>query len=350
MAAPSEFDTRQTVVNRVDPFIEAAGTAFTGRLTPLLNPANAVNTGAFAQKVQGQNKLQQQALQQAATQGGLGTLQFSGPGGTVSGISGTGVAGFQPFLKDATTAATQLQAQGVAGQNVGAANLRAAAGLTGPGAGTAYMSPFQQQVIDATRASYQNQRAQGRQSIMDSAVAAGAYGGGREGVQRGVYDAQTTLGATQLEADLRAQNFAQAQVAAQQGFQNQGTLASALQNQAAQNQGLTQQSLTAQSGLAQLQPQLASQNISSLSSLGSGQQALGQAQLDVTAANAREAAYEEQQRLGFFGSQFAPFTGGFGAASQFTTNTTPPPSTLNTILGVGTMAGGLLGGIGSLMG
>ena len=90
MAAPSEFDTRQTVVNRVDPFIEAAGTAFTGRLTPLLNPANAVNTGAFAQKVQGQNKLQQQALQQAATQGGLGTLQFSGPGGTVSGISGIG--------------------------------------------------------------------------------------------------------------------------------------------------------------------------------------------------------------------------------------------------------------------
>ena len=310
---PSEFDTQATTIARPAPFIEAAGTAFTGRLTPLLNPANKVDTSSFKQNVQGQNTLQQQALQQAASQGGLGTLQFQGPGNTVSGISGTGVAGFQPFLDES---------QRLAGA-VGPDGQVTSAGMT---AGMQpYMSPYQQQVIDATQASYQNQRAQGRQSIMDQAVAAGAFGGGREGVQRGVYDAQTTLGATQLEADLRAQNFAQAQAAQQAGIQNQ-------------------------QGLAQLQPQLAQQNISTLSSLGAGQQALGQAQLDATAANTREAAYEEQQRLGFFGSQFAPFTGGFGAQSQFTTNTTPPPSTLNTILGVGTMAGGLLGGIGSLMG
>ena len=310
---PSEFDTQATTIARPAPFIEAAGTAFTGRLTPLLNPANAVNTASFQQNVQGQNDLQQQALQQAASQGGLGTLQFQGPGNTVSGVSGQGVAGFQPFLDES---------QRLAGA-VGPDGQVTSAGMT---AGMQpYMSPYQQQVIDATQASYQNQRAQGRQSIMDQAVAAGAFGGGREGVQRGVYDAQTTLGATQLEADLRAQNFAQAQAAQQAGIQNQ-------------------------QGLAQLQPQLAQQNISTLSSLGAGQQALGQAQLDATAANTREAAYEEQQRLGFFGSQFAPFTGGFGAQSQFTTNTTPPPSTLNTILGVGTMAGGLLGGIGSLMG
>ena len=309
----SQYDTRSTVINRPADFIESSGKAFADRLTPLLNPANKIITDNFKQNVQGQNKLQQQALQQAATQGGLGTLQFQGSGNTVSGISGTGVAGFQPFLDES---------QRLAGVDPITGEVTSAGMTAGM---QPYMSPYQQQVIDATQASYQNQRAQGRQSIMDQAVAAGAFGGGREGVQRGVYDAQTTLGATQLEADLRAQNFAQAQAAQQAGIQNQ-------------------------QGLAQLQPQLAQQNISTLSSLGAGQQALGQAQLDATAANTREAAYEEQQRLGFFGSQFAPFTGGFGAQSQFTTNTTPPPSTLNTILGVGTMAGGLLGGIGSLMG
>ena len=309
----SQYDTRSTVINRPAGFIESSGKAFADRLTPLLNPANKIITDNFKQNVQGQNKLQQEALQQAATQGGLGTLQFQGSGNTVSGISGTGVAGFQPFLDES---------QRLAGA-VGPDGQVTSAGMT---AGMQpYMSPYQQQVIDATQASYQNQRAQGRQSIMDQAVAAGAFGGGREGVQRGVYDAQTTLGATQLEADLRAQNFAQAQAAQQAGIQNQ-------------------------QGLAQLQPQLAQQNISTLSSLGAGQQALGQAQLDATAANTREKAYEEQQRLGFFGQQFAPFTGGFGAASQFSTNTTPPPSTLNTILGVGTMAGGILGGLGKMMG
>ena len=312
---PSEFDTQATTIARPAPFIEAAGTAFTGRLTPLLDPKNKIKTDTFKQQVEAQNKLQQQALQQAASQGGLGTLSFNtaADGGGLSGISGTGVAGFQPFLEESQRLA------GAVGPDGEVTSTGIKAGMQ------PYMSPYQQQVIDATQASYQNQRAQGRQSIMDQAVAAGAFGGGREGVQRGVYDAQTTLGATQLEADLRAQNFAQAQAAQQAGIQNQ-------------------------QGLAQLQPQLAQQNISTLSSLGSGQQALGQAQLDATAANTREAAYEEQQRLGFFGSQFAPFTGGFGAQSQFTTNTTPPPSTLNTILGVGTMAGGLLGGIGSLMG
>jgi len=316
---PSEFDTQATTIARPAPFIEAAGTAFTGRLTPLLDPKNKIKTDTFKQQVEAQNTLQQQALQQAASQGGLGTLQFQGPGNTVSGVSdpdlslGQGVAGFQPFLDES---------QRLAGVDPITGEVTSAGMTAGM---QPYMSPYQQQVIDATQASYQNQRAQGRQSIMDQAVAAGAFGGGREGVQRGVYDAQTTLGATQLEADLRAQNFAQAQAAQQAGIQNQ-------------------------QGLAQLQPQLAQQNISTLSSLGAGQQALGQAQLDATAANTREKAYEEQQRLGFFGQQFAPFTGGFGAASQFSTNTTPPPSTLNTILGVGTMAGGILGGLGKMMG
>ena len=39
-----------------------------------------------------------------------------------------------------------------------------------------FMSPYQQQVIDATTASFENQRAQQRQQIADQAKVAGAFG------------------------------------------------------------------------------------------------------------------------------------------------------------------------------
>ena len=308
----SEFDTRQTTIQRPAPFIEAAGTAFTGRLTPLLDPTSAVNIGGLYQDPAQQNALQQQGLQQAATQAGLGQLQFGGPGGTLSNIAGDGVAAYEPFL---------AESQRLAGVDPTTGQVTAA-GMTA--AQQPYMSPYQQQVIDTTTAAFENQRAQQRQSIADAAIGAGAFGGGREGVQRGVYDAQTDLGIAQLQAGLRQQGFQQAEAARQAGMANQQGLMQAVPN--------IQQTLS-----------------SNLMQLGSGQQALQQSIIDQNMAQARESEYEQQQRLGFFGSQFAPFTGGFGAASQFTTNTQPPPSTLNTILGVGGMAAGLMGGLGSLI-
>ena len=308
----SEFDTRQTTIQRPAPFIEAAGTAFTGRLTPLLDPTSAVNIGGLYQDPAQQNALQQQGLQQAATQAGLGQLQFGGPGGTLSNIAGDGGAAYEPFL---------AESQRLAGVDPTTGQVTAA-GMTA--AQQPYMSPYQQQVIDTTTAAFENQRAQQRQSIADAAIGAGAFGGGREGVQRGVYDAQTDLGIAQLQAGLRQQGFQQAEAARQAGMANQQGLMQAVPN--------IQQTLS-----------------SNLMQLGSGQQALQQSIIDQNMAQARESAYEQQQRLGFFGSQFAPFTGGFGAASQFTTNTQPPPSTLNTILGVGGMAAGLMGGLGSLI-
>jgi len=318
MTLPTEFDTRQTVINRVDPFIEAAGTAFTGRLTPLLSPDAAIKTDKFYEDLSQQNILAQKGLQQQATQAGLGTLTF-GTDGTITDVAapdpalGQGVASFQPFL-------TESQRLAGVDPTTGQVTSTAMTQALDP-----FMSPYQQQVIDATTAAFENQRAQQRQQIADQAKVAGAFGGGRQGVQEGVYDAQTDLGIAQLQADLLQQNFAQAQAGRQAAMANQQALMTQVPN--------------IQSGIA-----------SNLMQIGSGQQALQQAQIDQDMAQAREKAYEEQQRLGFFGSQFAPFTGGFGAASQFTTNTAPPPSTLNTILGVGTMAGGLLGGIGSIVG
>ena len=394
----------ETTITRPAPFIEQAGKVYTDKLFGSTNEATgvvtpgvlgkAVDTSQFAPSVAGLSAFQKAGMQQQATQAGLGNISYDPNTGLVAGVGqGTGIASYQPYLDAASRAgsglsqaasmgqgagnqaiqgaglnAAALGMAGVAGQNVGMANLQAAGGLTGPGAGNAFMSPYQQQVIDATQASYQNQRAQGRQSIADAAIAAGAFGGGREGVQRGVYDAQTTLGATQLEADLRAQNFAQAQNQAntafgqqtnlaglqqQQAAQNQalyqnamaaqGQLAGLQQGQSAQNQALYQNALAGQSGLATLTPQLQQQQAGQIMGMGQQQQALRQSQLDAQAAANRESAYEEQQRIGFAGQQFAPLMGGIGASTQYSTATATPPSTLQTILGTGTGIAGIAG-------
>ena len=62
---------------------------------------DAMDTSQFAPKVAGLGALQQQAQQLAAHQAGLGTLQFDADKGFVTGIQGTGVAGYQPFLQTA---------------------------------------------------------------------------------------------------------------------------------------------------------------------------------------------------------------------------------------------------------
>ena len=313
-AGSAGFGDVTTQVSVPAPFIESAGKAFLTDLEKILAPGAAVKTREFAPQVAAQNQLQQQAIRQAAEQAGLGAVTFGGPKGTVSGVgAGTGVASFEPFL---------TESQRLAGVDPATGQTTAAAVTA---ARDPFMSPFQQQVIDATRASFEQQRARDRLAIADQAVMAGAFGGARQGVQEGVYDAETALGLAGLEAQLRQQGFAQAEAGRQAALQNQQAMASAV-------------------------PQLETQQFTQLSQLGAGQQAIQQAQLDAAAAAAREAAYEQQQRQGFFGQQIAPFTGGFGAQQQFSTTTQPPPSTLNTILGVGTMAGGLLGGIGQFLG
>ena len=215
MTTPQEFDTRQTTIQRPAPFIEAAGTAFTGRLTPLLDPSKKTDIASLYQAPAAQNVLAQQGLQRAATAAGLGDVTFGGPGGTISDVApGTGVAAFEPFLAESQRLAGVDPATG----QVTATGMEAAL--------QPFMSPFQQQVIDATTAAFENRRAQERLAMADQAVASGAFGGARQGVQEGVFDAQTNLGIAELQANLLAQNFAQAQAARQAAMANQQGLMS----------------------------------------------------------------------------------------------------------------------------
>ena len=94
--------------------------------------------------------------------------------------------------------------------------LQQAAALTGPTAYQAYMSPYQQDVIGTTLAEYDVQAAKGLPALAAQAIGAGAFGGGREGVQRAEYMSASDRNRAALQAQLLQQGFGQAQQLAQQ--------------------------------------------------------------------------------------------------------------------------------------
>ena len=223
------------------PVLEGSLTAFLKKLDPLMG--QQINTAAYAPTIAAESQLQQDARTAA---GGLGSL--------------TGAQAYQD-----------------------------------------YMSPYQQEVIDTTLSEFDRNAAMQSQGLRDSAIQAGAYGGGREGVQRALYQERSDLGRAGLQAQLQAQSFQQAQAAAAQD-------------------------LAARQGLGTYQTQL-----------GQAGQAQTQAGLDAAAATAREAEFEPFTRLGLVGQQLAQVQpGAFPTQTVGYQQPQAGVSPLQTALGVGT--------------
>ena len=295
-------------------FIEDLGKDYAKQLTA--TTAIPVDTSKFAPTVAGQDVLQQRA----AT------------------LAGSGVGSFQPFITAAQQQAT------AAGQTVGdvGSTLSGIAGLTGAPTSAQiqqYMSPYQSQVIDTTLSEFDRQRAIQEKSIADQAIASGAFGGGREGVQRAEYQSQSDRDRAALQAQMLQQGFGQAQQARQQDIQTRFGLGQAQSGLAGQQLGLGQ----FQSGLAGQVPQLQRADISTLGQVGAAQQAQSQAELDAARQGARTAAYEPLERLGFFGQGVTGLMGVYPAQYQF--SQTPPASPLQTALGLGTGLAGIFGAL-----
>jgi hypothetical protein len=287
----------QTTIARPAPYLEAAGEKFVDLAAQLA--AKPVDTAAFAPTIAGQNVLTQAAQQQAATQAGLGTLQFDPTTGAVSGIgTGTGVAGYQPFLQ-------------------------AAAAYSGPQAYQQFMSPYQQEVIETSLSEFDKQRAIARQQLLGTQVAQGAFGQGRGQIGEAEFAAQSLQDRALLEAQLRQQGFQQAQQAAA----------------TAQAQ---------QAGLASLQPSLAQSQIQQLGAAGTSNLAYQQAILDAAAQAAQTAAYEPQQRLGFLGSAIGGMLS--GQPQAYSTMTTAAPAATAGPLSQALSGAATIYGLGSLFG
>ena len=329
----------------------------------------------LAPQVAGLDALQTEALSKS---GGLGTYApYLSAAGTQAGTAATTLGGVSPFISAAGTglgaAGTELTAAGTAMTGAIPGYLSTAQGLTGTGAGTgtgsiaSYMSPYQQQVIDASLAKYDEQAAV-RQSQMDSQLARlGGLDAGRTGIQRAAYQSESDLNRAALQAQLLQQGYGQAQGARAQDFASQLGLAGAQQQYgtglaglAGQRAGLGQAQLglgQAQTGLAAAQmgqagfqtqlaglaPQLAAQEISGLGTLGSVRQAQSQAELDAGTQAAQMAAYEPLQRAGFFGTGVTGLMGGYPA--QYNFQQTPQASPLSTALQAGTGLAAIYGNL-----
>jgi len=199
----------------------------------------------------------------------------------------------------------------------------AAAGYSGPAAYQQFMSPYQQDVIDATMTQYDKQAAQGILGIGQMAAQTGNLGGGREGVMRSEYQSQSDLNRAQLMAQLNQQMFGQAQAGAQTAFGQQQQL------------GQTQR------GMAGLVPQLYGQDTAAYGAAGAQQQAQAQAEADATREAARMEAYEPYERLGYLGTGITGMLGGY--PGQYQSQITPNPTPLQSALGIGTGLAGMYG-------
>ena len=267
-----------------------------------------VSLGALAPQVAAQDQLQRDAQTLAQAQAGA-----------------TGIAGFQPFLTQAQTQA------GLAG-GLGTAALGTLGGIS-LGAPTAaqtqaFMSPFQQQVIDATLGEFDRNRQIQEQQIRDQQAALGALGSGRAGVQLAEFGTGAARERALLQAGLLQQGFQQAQAARQQDIANRFGVSQGLSGLAGQ-----QAALGAQTG------QIAGTNIGRLGSLGAINQAQAQAQLDAQREAARQAAFQPQEQLDRFASQVTGIMGGY--PGQVATTNVPNPTPLQSALGIGTTLAGL---------
>ena len=191
------------------------------------------------------------------------------------------------------------------------------ASLVGPGAGTgagsiaSYMSPYQQQVMDAQLAEFDRQAGIGRQGIGDAAARAGAFGGGRHGVQMAEYAKGSDMNRALLQGQLL-----------QQGFQ--------------QGQGARAADLAAQQGLGTYQQ-----------AMGQAQQGFAQAGLDAAQIAAREKEFAPFTQLGLVGQQLAQIQpGAFPTTTVGYAPPAQPASPMASFLGGASGAAGIMGKLG----
>ena len=256
-------------------------------------------------------------------------------------LAGQGVGSFQEFIDRAKTQATD------AGTQVGlaATGIAGAEGMLGSGAGTGtgsiqdFMSPFQQQVIDTTLGEFDRQRQIQEQAIRDQQAQLGVLGAGRAGVQLSEFGSEAARQRALLQAGLQQQGFQDAVARRQQDLANRQGLAQSRLGIGQQELGIGQ----FQTGLAQTVPGLQRADIQTLGQVGAAQQAQAQAERDASREAARMAAFEPQERVGFFGQGVTGLMGGYPART--TTTNIPNPTPLQTALGVGSTLAGIYGAV-----
>lgn len=258
-----------------------------------------------------------------------------------------------PYTGPRVANMTQGQEANIAAlqNNIGAANpafslaQNAAAGLTGYNpsqvnaqtlAGTdlsSYMNPYTQNVIGSGLQALDLQRRQALNQSGDQAIRSGAFGGSRHGVQEGITNAGSAMQAGTLASQLMAQNFAQAQAAAQGDISR--NLQAQMANQGAGLQGANL-NLAAAQGLGSLAGQQQQNFLGGLTAAMTGQDlAQQQAQSQI---NAQQQAYQEAKQYPLEQLQVPLQALGMTPYGQQSTSTGPGPQSNGLLTGLGAAA------------
>ena len=145
---------------------------------------------------------------------------------------------------------------------------------------------------------------------------------GREGAMLGQYDADTLANRAGLRAQMLQGGYENAQRAAQQAFQQQGTLGAG------------------QMGLSNFQRTGLGADVGALGQLGSLRQGITGAQLQADQQAAQTAAYEPYGRLSQYGTGITGLAGGMAPMQyQAPQAQSPWASALSTALGIGGLYG-----------
>lgn len=229
-------------------------------------------------------------------------------------IPGQQIAPLSGLEQRGITAAGQT---GVGAQTLGAGIGQVLQAAQGPNISQFY-NPYQSYVLDEIN----RQAAMGQNTLSAQAVLGGAFGGGREGVQRSEQEAR------RLEAIGRAQ---------QTGFQQ--ALGAAQQQQ---QYGLAAGQQLGQAGLQQ--QQMAQSDINQLMAGGGLERQLAQQALDAQRAVQLQQAYEPYQRVGFLSNIYAA---GPKSQSQIEMATAPQAAPLAQSIGTGLGAFQAFSGVGA---
>ena len=323
----------QQVQNLPPQFIQDIGKNLAEQITAQTAVPIVTSGIAGISQQPGESAEQFKARQDAATQFGIRQQSLQGLAPQVAArdplqtqaqqLAQAGVGSFQPFLTAAQQAGTDA-ATTLGGVQLGAPTTQQV---------TDFMSPFQSQVIDATLAEFDRNRAIQEQSIRDQQAALGVLGAGRAGVQLAEFGTGAARERALLEAGLRQQGFGQAMQARQQDIANRFGVSQA------------QRGLGAfQSGLGGQQQALQGTDITRLGQLGALNQAQAQAQLDAQREAVRQATFQPQEQLDLFANRVTGLMGGVQGQGTQTTNI-PNPTPLQTALGIGTTLAGIYGAV-----
>ena len=306
-------------------YIEALGKTYAADLTrqagiPSITTANAQQAGETAEQFA---QRQAQAQQFGITKAGMADLApqvaaqdaYQTAAYTQAADPTTGLGAYQPYLAKAGTAAD------------------AAGGLTGTGAGTgagsiqSYMSPYQQQVIDASLADYDAQAAKSRTGLGAQAVSQGAFGSGRHGIAEAEFDALSNRGRGTLQSGLRQSGFEDSVARRQQDLSNQMGLSNLQSSRGTDAQDFSRA------------------QISGLGTLGSAQQGQNQAVLDAQRQASTMAVQDPINKLNMLGAGVTGLMGGSANAYTRIGEGQPSASPLSTALGTGLMGADIYGRI-----